>query len=64
MMYEAKRIAKDGLRLVFKLLLNCLYGKMAQRREYLTTVLTRDPEWAESIENKYSDVKTEPMGNG
>lgn len=64
MMYESKRKATDGLRLVFKLFLNSLYGKMGQRREYVTTVLTRDSKHIEELENKYTNLKTEHMGGG
>jgi hypothetical protein len=63
-MYESKRTAEGGLKLIFKLFLNCLYGKMGQRREYITSFLTKDKKLADRIENLYTDVKVEPLGDG
>ena len=63
-LYDLKKNSNGSVRLLSKLILNSLYGKMGQSREYLGNIITNNPELMDEIEKKYTDIKSHPIKNG
>jgi hypothetical protein len=62
-LYELKRCANKSDRDVFKLCLNILYGRMGQKRNYQSNIITRDLSLMENIEKIYSNVRQTTLLN-
>ena len=56
-LFELKRIGNKDERDVFKLLLNTLYGKWGQHREYQMDVITGNLDLMEKIEKTFTNIK-------
>jgi hypothetical protein len=56
-LYELKRTGNKSERAVFKLCLNTLYGRMGQKREYRSNIITSDLSLMEKIEKTFSNIK-------